>query len=629
MTKYIVSMLLVLVAAHASAQSDVVKNPGEITPLTLDGVRLLELGLRTRGFVEAEIKAVTAFVKQGGSLLVIIDEERRSKLLPNGINMILSEFGMEFTPDVEYLHNCGALAKAGAVNAADREIAYSGGRAVKGGTPFAWRLDATGERAETYAAYAEFGDGGRVIALAEGMANLGVGTAKGERLSGVPRNPRKTTYWGKDSKVFMREVRDWLLKRQNKSDADDGATQNYSVLRKDQWTMTNTKWATTVFKGKRAMRLEGWRAMATLKDMAFEDGTIEMDIAAGGKGQFYIGVAFRVQDKIDRNLSDRDNYNQLFENVIFRPFRSGTPIAVQYAAAGTKYSWKYLRNNHPGKYEGNADLSETGWFHVRIEVAGQQAQVFVNNAKTPAFVVNDLKHGRSKGSVGITSVWKTAYFANVTVTKRKRVIIAVNPRRITAEDLEGVQLLELGLRTRTFNEAEIKAVTNFVQGGGALLVIIDEESRSKLLPNGINKILAHFGLKFTPDLTHLHNCGALAKAGVINKADREVAYSGGRAVEGGTPFAWRLDEKGKPAEVYGTYVELENGGRIVAIAEAMANLNVWRDKGKWSGKGKRLSGVPYNPAKTTYWGKDSRLFMREVRDWLLKKQNKPDARDGK
>jgi hypothetical protein len=38
---------------------------------------------------------------------------------------------------------------------------------------------------------------------------------------------------------------------------------------------------------------------------------------------------------------------------------------------------------------------------------------------------------------------------------------------------------------------------------------------------------------------------------------------------------------------------------------------------------------PYNPAKTTYWGKDSRLFMREVRDWLLKKQNKPDARDGK
>ena len=203
--------------------------------------------------------------------------------------------------------------------------------------------------------------------------------------------------------------------------------------------------------------------------------------------------------------------------------------------------------------------------------------------------------------------------------------VAVNPRRITGENLEGVQLLEFGLRTRTFNEAEIKAVTSLVQGGGALLAIIDEESRSKLLPNGINKILSHFGLKFTPDLKYLHNCGALAKAGVINKADREISYSGGRAVEGGTPFAWRLDEKGKPAEVYGTYVELENGGRIVALAEAMANLNVWRDTGKWDGKGERLSGVPYNPSKTKYWGKDCRVFMREVRNWLLKKQNKRPA----
>jgi hypothetical protein len=428
MIRPVLFALLVLIAAHVSAQDRIAVNPRRITAEDLEGVQLLELGLRTRTFNEAEIKAVTNFVQGGGALLVIIDEESRSKLLPNGINKILAHFGLKFTPDLTHLHNCGALAKAGVINKADREVAYSGGRAVEGGTPFAWRLDAKGKPAEVYGTYVELENGGRIVAIAEAMANLNVWRDKGEwsgkgkRLSGVPYDPAKTSYWGKDSRLFMREVRDWLLKKQNKPDADDGATQNYSVLRKDQWTMTNTKWATTVFKGKRAMRLEGWRAMATLKDMAFEDGTIEMDIAAGGKGEFYIGVAFRVQDKIDRNLSDRDNYNQLFENVIFRPFRSGTPNAVQYAAAGTKYSWKYLRNNHPGKYEGNADLSETGWFHVRIEVAGQQAQVFVNNAKTPAFVVNDLKHGRSKGSVGIMSVWKTAYFANVTVTKRKRVI---------------------------------------------------------------------------------------------------------------------------------------------------------------------------------------------------------------
>jgi hypothetical protein len=222
MTKYIVSILL-LIAADALAQNEIVQNPKEIAAEMLQGVSLIELGgVQTRAFEKAEIEAVVAFVKQGGGLLVIIDEESRTKLLPNGINSVLSEFGMEFTKDTEYLHNCGALAKAGAINPADREVAYSGGRAVKGGTPFAWRLDAKGSPAEPYAAYSEGGNGGRVVALAEGMANLGMGTVKGERLSGVPRNPSKTTYWGKDSNLFMQEVRNWLLKRQNKPDAGDG-----------------------------------------------------------------------------------------------------------------------------------------------------------------------------------------------------------------------------------------------------------------------------------------------------------------------------------------------------------------------------------------------------------------------
>ena len=207
--------------------------------------------------------------------------------------------------------------------------------------------------------------------------------------------------------------------------------------------------------------------------------------------------------------------------------------------------------------------------------------------------------------------------------------IAVNPKLITAATLRGITLLELGPKARVFDEAEVKTIAAFVQQGGAVLALIDEEKRSKLLPNGINKILANLGMKFTPDVKYLHNCGALAKAGVINAADREIAYSGGRAVEGGTPFGWRLGQNGKPAEAYASYVETKTGGRVVALAEAMANLKIWRSQGKWDGKGGRLSGVPHNPAKTVYWGKDSVIFMKEVRNWLLRKQNKPDAGDGK
>jgi len=85
-----------------------------------------------------------------------------------------------------------------------------GGRAVKGGTPFAWRLDSTGELAEPFASFMQVENGGRIIALAEAMAYLGLGTEHGERLTGVPRNPQKTTYWGKDTELFMKEVRNWL-----------------------------------------------------------------------------------------------------------------------------------------------------------------------------------------------------------------------------------------------------------------------------------------------------------------------------------------------------------------------------------------------------------------------------------
>src|SRR5438552_16638347 len=47
----------------------------------------------------------------------------------------------------------------------------------------------------------------------------------------------------------------------------------------------------------------------------------------------------------------------------------------------------------------------------------------------------------------------------------------------------------------------------------------------------------------------------IAKAGEINKADREIPYDGGRQVFGGTPFAYQLDRKGKPAQPYAAYAK--------------------------------------------------------------------------
>ena len=49
--------------------------------------------------------------------------------------------------------------------------------------------------------------------MAEAMASAFMGSAEGVRLSGVPRDPQNTVYWGKDSAPFMQEVMAWLLSR--------------------------------------------------------------------------------------------------------------------------------------------------------------------------------------------------------------------------------------------------------------------------------------------------------------------------------------------------------------------------------------------------------------------------------
>jgi hypothetical protein len=179
-----------------------------ITAKILDGARILCLRAPSKAFTTSEAQAIVTFVKDGGSLLLVLDEERRQSLEKTGVNNLISPFGMRLTPDTEYLHNKGAIAKAGEINKADREVPFSGGRAVEGGTAFAFQLDKEGKPAHPFAAYTRLDNGGRIVVLGEGMASLFLGDPNGVRLSGSLNEP--TTYWGKDSAIFMEEVLTWL-----------------------------------------------------------------------------------------------------------------------------------------------------------------------------------------------------------------------------------------------------------------------------------------------------------------------------------------------------------------------------------------------------------------------------------
>jgi len=67
----------------------------------LEGCDLLEIESGKRQFSQEEIDTVVAFVRSGKSLVVVIDEERRTPLLPNGTNSILEHFGLQFSADTD------------------------------------------------------------------------------------------------------------------------------------------------------------------------------------------------------------------------------------------------------------------------------------------------------------------------------------------------------------------------------------------------------------------------------------------------------------------------------------------------------------------------------------------------
>ena len=136
--------------------------------------------------------------------------------------------------------------------------------------------------------------------------------------------------------------------------------------------------------------------VAYLEGIEFTNGAIEIDIRGKDvQQQSFVGVVFHGLDE------------KTYDAVYFRPFNFRTEDqarrirAVQYIAHPT-YTWQKLRTEQPGKYEKpvNPVPDPNAWFHARIVVASPKVSVFVNDAKEPSLVVDQLSD-RKKGLVGL------------------------------------------------------------------------------------------------------------------------------------------------------------------------------------------------------------------------------------
>jgi 3-keto-disaccharide hydrolase len=182
----------------------------------------------------------------------------------------------------------------------------------------------------------------------------------------------------------------------------------------------NMKADVVTYRGNRAVRLvessAGGEAIAIISGSDFSDGEIEAEIAgvpgagANETARGFVGIAFRVQADATR-----------FECFYLRPTngRADDQLrrnhSTQYVSE-PEYPWHRLRRENPGVYESYVDLVPGEWTKVRIVVSGTKARLYVNGAKEPTLIVNDLKLGESRGKIALWIGDGTeAWFSRLTV----------------------------------------------------------------------------------------------------------------------------------------------------------------------------------------------------------------------
>lgn len=156
-----------------------------------------------------------------------------------------------------------------------------------------------------------------------------------------------------------------------------------------------------------------------IKGIDFQDGIIEVKVlsrllkTARPSDRGFIGIAFRI-----------DENNSKYESIYIRPTngRAEDQIrrnhSVQYYSY-PNYKFDRLRQESPEKYETYADMGLNEWITLRIELKGNKAGLYLNNQKSPNFIVNGMLGNSKSGGIGLwVDVGTEGYFKDLIITKQ-------------------------------------------------------------------------------------------------------------------------------------------------------------------------------------------------------------------
>lgn len=135
-----------------------------------------------------------------------------------------------------------------------------------------------------------------------------------------------------------------------------------------------------------------------LKNHVFANGTIEFDVALTGMG--FPGINFRMSE-------DRKNGENFYIRS-FGPVSAAVRTTLQYAAIIDGMSIWDLSD----EYQSGANISQTGWNHVKLVVSGRQMKAYVNDMSKPALVIPQLEGGRESGTISLSG---NVIYANMVI----------------------------------------------------------------------------------------------------------------------------------------------------------------------------------------------------------------------
>lgn len=180
-------------AAEFNAELNYMK--GAISPDQLADCDLLFIHIPSSQYNPEEVSAVTDYLKNGGNMFLVMEEDYWTTLEQTNVNDFIAPF------DIQYAANSpdtlsGGYTKKGILTSKPLKITYHGGRIVKGGTPFCFNKQT---EAYPFGVYLDIPNGGRLVVMGDGMVSLYM-----------------TSWDGVDDyqcREFMHEVFAWLLDR--------------------------------------------------------------------------------------------------------------------------------------------------------------------------------------------------------------------------------------------------------------------------------------------------------------------------------------------------------------------------------------------------------------------------------